>query len=227
MGKILLFVWIVLGSISGSAATHCACEVGQESGQKFFYKIGCNRWLAKKQCTTKTVINRKAKAPLAKFLPKINPGDQLELGFVGRWIDSQWTLLFVDEELVPLLKKNVSIVYDNTASLSMNDPDGVQAYLSELQLPQKSSILVKGNQTNSVGLWDSILWGNANFYAFASTEWVVTGFPNCETIENKKCSAAFQSGERGRCHNTEINRKIWLTCKKPKAGSGEFEWQRD
>ena len=228
MGRFLLFALMMSTSFSAYSATHCACEIGQEKGQKAFYKIGCDMWLSKKKCTTKKIIDRKQNLPLAKYLPKISRGDTIAIGFVGRWLETQWTLDFVDSEIVPLLKKNVSVLYDNTGSNSMNDPDEVQWQLSLLQIPQGSQIQVMGNQTESVGMWNSILWGSsANFYASASTAWAATKFPDCPTIEGKKCSATFQSGERGRCHNTETNRKIWLSCRKPKIGGGEYEWQRE
>ncbi len=183
-------------------------------------------WMAQRSCSTKTVVDRKPHESLASHLPNISKGDQIEVGFVGHWLDYWWTLAYLDKHIVPLAKKNrVSVVYDNTACSVMSNPEHVQGYLLTLDIPKNSQIVVKGSQGLSMGMWDSIFWGTANFYAFASTEWKSPRFLPCDYIEDKICSS-FQGGEKGRCNDSQKKSLEWLYCKKPKFGNGEHSWQR-
>lgn len=222
-----LFLFIFLFLQISQSATHCACEVGTNPNEKGFYKMGCNMWLNSKKCTTRKVVDRKPGQKLSQFLPKTKAGDILELSYVGHWLNFSWTIDYVQRQIVPLAKtKGVDIRYDNTACSPMSDPEAAQEYLMDLSIPKQSKIMIKGSQGLSVGMWDSIFWGQANFYAFASTEWNTAKFLPCESIEGEMCSAAFQPGEKGRCYDRDIKRLVWLYCQKPKTPGKEFEWSR-
>lgn len=210
------------------AATHCACEVGTNPNEKGFYKMGCDIWLNSKKCTTRKIVDRKPSQLLSQFLPQAKIGDVYELGFVGHWLDFSWTIDYVDQQIVPLVKKKgVDVRYDNTACSPMNDPEAVQDYLMDLSIGKKSKLMIKGSQGISIGMWDFIFFGgHANFYAYASTDWNTPKFLPCESVEGKVCSAKHQAGEKGRCYNKQIKRLVWLYCLKPKAPKHAYEWTR-
>lgn len=227
MKLVLLIFFAIAQSLAAKAETQCVCEIGKD--QKAIYRAGCNIWFSQKQCTIKKTIDRRPGTKLAQYVSKISRGDVLEIGYVGKWSDTQATAQYIEEHILPLIKiKDLRVVYENTGSFALSDPEGLQEeYLNFVKLPTNSKLLVKGSQGVSLGMWDQLFWGSANFYAFASTDWDVARFLDCTSQEGKKCSARFQKGDRGRCHDSKINRKIWLSCQKPQFGSGDFEWLRE
>lgn len=229
MTKIFLIIFLLSVSRHTLAITHCACEIGQDKSEKSNFQLNCGIWLKSKSCSTKTMVNRQAGTALSKYLPRLHNGDKLLLGYVGNWSDSTQTLLYVEDQLIPLLqKKPINIFYENLASNAMDDPDGVQDALVNMSLPVDSQITIKGSQTIAVGLLESILADLTPFHVQASTEWLVARFMNCNEIEGKSCSAAYQALEKGRCHDTNINRRMWLYCKKSDSSfGGDFKWLRD
>ena len=227
--KLFLLVLVFITSSKAFSATHCACEIGQSKSQKGIFRLDCKVWLSrKKSCTTKKIIDRPAGTKLLQYLPNLNKGDKLELGYVGNWSDASETIQYVEDQLLPVLQKKAqNIFYENMASYSMDDPDGVQEALVTMAIPPQSQITVKGTQGVAVGTLESLLWDYTRMYALASTDWLVTRFIDCENIEGKNCSSVTQGSDKGRCNDTKINRRIWLYCKQPKVGFGENQWQRD
>jgi hypothetical protein len=228
MGRLYFLFFILILTPKVFSATHCACEIGWDKNEKFFYRLGCDMWLGKFKCDSKKVIDRKPGTKLQQYLPKIKSGDTLAIGYVGHWYNTRETLNYVENQLLPIAKtKGVQVLYDNTACNPMQDPEGVQDYLMELNIPQTSLVQVKGNQNISIGMWDDVHVGKTSFYAYASTEWSTAKFPPCNAFEGKVCSAAAQAGERGRCYNKQIKRLVWLTCQRPKSGKNGYEWTRN
>lgn len=223
----IVLLGLLLGSTQVWGATHCACEMGQNKNEKFFYKVGCDMWLQPKKCDTKKVVNRKPGQKLSQFLPAAKSGDVYEVGYVGHWSDSMQTIRYVDTHLVPLAKKKgVSVRYDNTGCSPMVDPELVQDYLMSLDIPMQSQILVKGSQAVTIGMWDELFVRNSDFYSHAHTDWNNPKFLACEAREGKVCSAAHQANEKGRCYDRKIKRLVWLYCQKPSGGKHAYEWQR-
>lgn len=217
----------LLGSSGSFAAIHCACEMGQDKNEKFFYKVGCDMWLQAKKCDTKKVINRQPGQLLSQWLPAPKAGDVYELGYVGHWYNSPETIRYVERHLVPIAKKRgVDVRFDNTGCKPMEDPEAVQDYLRTVDIPVQSQILVKGSQADTIGMWDQFFIRHADFYSHASTEWSNPRFLSCQAHEGKICSAAHQAGEKGRCYDKKIKRLVWLYCQKPGGKKHAYEWQR-
>jgi hypothetical protein len=210
-----VFLFFFLFSLQGLADTHCVCEIGQNQNEKAFYRLGCETWISAKKCNSRKIIDRRLGYNLSSYIPNLKKGDTLELGFVGHWQNSQQTTEYISDQVVELVqKKQIDVNYDNTACSPMNDPEEIQEFLMDLNLPVQNHILVKGSQGISIGMWDVLFIGRANFYAYASSNWTTPKFLPCENIEEKNCSAIYQKGERGRCFDRGQKKLIWLTCRK-------------
>jgi hypothetical protein len=221
-----LFLIFFIFSLHSWAATHCVCEIGQNKNEKAFYKLGCNTWLNNRKCDSRRVLDRKNGFSLSAHLQELRQGDVLELGFVGHWLNFYQTINYISDQVVPLVqKRRIDVNYDNTACSPMDDPEGVQEYLMDLKLPAQNHIMIKGSQGISIGMWDVLFIGQANFYAYAHSDWTTPKFLPCKNIEGKVCSASFQKGETGRCYDRLQKKLVWLSCQQPEKKHA-YEWLR-
>lgn len=228
------FLCIILCFVStvSFAKIHCVCDIGKDSFEEPIYKIGCKMWHDRQQqCDTKITkqIDSNNKY-LIDVLPDIKDGDVIRAGYVGHWVSTSQTLLYVYRHLYPIATtKKVKIVYENTACNPVESPFYLQENLRDLNLLEGSSIMVKGSQALSIGMWDELYLGQANFYAYASTEWVSPGFVLCKKIEHKKCIGNYQENETGLCFDRRTKDTVKLTCREVRTlgdNTREYEWVR-
>ncbi len=208
------------------AKTHCVCEIGQVSNQKLAYKAGCKLWFTGKKCNSRTIVDRGQNGSLEAYLPPMQDGDRLRVGYVGHWKNSTGTQNYLSQNILSLVQTHsVEVTYDNTACFPMNNPEMVQSYLNRVLVKPGSSIKVSGSQNRSIGIWDLFFPGPANFNAYASTEWSAPRFWPCSAIENRACYGHIQNGQQGRCVDQSGKYLVWLTCKRP-SWFRRFRWSR-
>jgi hypothetical protein len=218
MQKLFLMVLFLFPQVMW-AKTLCVCQTDTNPSEIKYYKAGCKLWLMKKSCYEKKMITQDE--DLEKLLTPDYEAGSLELGYVGHWSSAEGSKNFIEEKVLPIVKnRNIDISIDNTGCSGMNNAFKVQNYMNSLkENGLKNKIIFKGNQTTSLGMWDSFFPGKHNLYAIASTENEMPTYPSCNEFLNKRCSGSLQNRDKGFCVN-ELSKLERLVCKR----NSTFEW---
>ncbi|MFZ4404491.1 MAG: hypothetical protein ACOYOK_10355 [Pseudobdellovibrionaceae bacterium] len=177
---------------SGAQTKLCYCEVGEyPSGQQKFFKVGCDIWLSEqKNCDVKEKVPQNFDyTQLAEF-SSAKTEDQaplLVVGFVGHFSGSREMISYLNQSIVPILKTGASVEVDNTACLSMKNPDFVLQYVKSLELPKNQTLKVTGNQATSIGKWDVVLGRSKNVPAVATSQSTEVIYPSCKRNQGMNC----------------------------------------
>ncbi|RYZ84518.1 MAG: hypothetical protein EOP06_17965 [Proteobacteria bacterium] len=81
----------------------------------------------------------------------------------------------------------------------MDAPAVAMNYVSRMVLKKGQSLVVKGNQVNSIGKWDKLMGSSYNFYAMISSAPKRVTYPNCYEFQNKACLRNVQLNEQALC----------------------------
>ena len=191
MTKKLFFLVVAIAATGVSsyvlATTSCYCEVGNyPPDQQKFFRAGCDLWLKdQKNCDFKKTVSQNYNYRSVVDFKKTN---QLKIGYVGHWSNASETIQHLHEHIVPLAKEfSISLDVDNTACKALDDPYYVNDYLKTQRLPANSAITYKGNQVNSVGLWEKLLGPSLNLNASVSSVTQQVSFPRCLLFEGRNC----------------------------------------
>lgn len=182
----------------------CLCQTGVGPKEQVpFFKAGCRIWFLQNKCQTTRIesIENPIQMPVST--------GRVRIGYVGHWSNSRDLGAYFQDNLVPFLRANStlkSVVYDNTACKAMNDPEFVQHWLQGLSQEFSGDVFIKGNQVNSIGLWDPFFWGKANLSAHVSSQTNEPRFPSCSQFLNRTCLDFVQGKQIGRCEGP--NQKI-------------------
>ncbi len=141
----------------------------------------------------------------------------MHLGYVGHWGSSNQLINFIEDNVAHVLKeKDMSLKLDNTACNAMDRPELVKAYVDGRKLvSDDKTIEVKGNQTISIGMWNSLTFGDANLNAIITNKNQKSILPSCNKFENEFCIGEFQNMQVGRCISKNGEQKL-LFCKEKK-----------
>jgi hypothetical protein len=138
----------------------------------------------------------------------------VKLGYVGHWSSSRETNEFLQEKVLPSVKK-FKVYFDihNSACSSMEDPYQVRTFLEKLG-PLARYIHMYGYQAISTGGWDPVLPGKNNFWSAVNGNTLEVRFPNCKEYEKKQCMGMFQDEEEGVCFDEKDKKYVNLKCLK-------------
>jgi hypothetical protein len=118
---------------------------------------------------------------------------------------------YLNQSIVPILKTGASVEVDNTACLSMKNPDLVLQYIKSLELPKNQTLKVTGNQATSIGKWDVVLGRSHNVPAVAASLSTEVTYPSCKRNQGMNCIQQHQLDEEIKCKNDK-NELVTLTC---------------
>jgi hypothetical protein len=227
MKNVIILFSLFMASASFAQTKACFCEIGaQPESQQGAFNTGCKLWLrAQKDCNSTEIVPQNTDYTKRTFPHRIS---EIAVGYVGHWNDSQELIEYLRTSIVPVMtQKGVTVSVDNTACRSMNDPQEVFDYVRSLRFQKGQRLNVKGNQTISVGKWDTILKG-LNFYAAISSEKDRVIYPACKEFQNYNCMMQVQLGEVGSCLDKN-NHLTQLRCCKLKQvifeGPDHYVWQ--
>ena len=138
----------------------------------------------------------------------------VKLGYVGHWSSSEETKEFIEEKLLPSIKK-YKVFFDihNSACLSMEQPYTIRSYLKGLGSNARY-IHMYGYQAISTGGWDPVLPGKHNFWSAVNGNSLEVQFPNCKEFELNECWGRFQKNGKGICFDEKNNKYVRLACVK-------------
>jgi hypothetical protein len=217
----LFFVIISLyavGANTAAASTKaCFCEVGSKpENQVRAFSLGCSMWLrTQKNCVSKQKVSEGT--DYSRLNLPLGTSD-VSIGYVGHWFNSGETVIYLQNVVTPLMKqKNVSVTIDNTACKAMENPLQVLDHVKRLRLQDHQSLVIRGNQVNSVGKWDIILGSNFNFYAIVSSITREITYPRCKGFQNGACLPKVQLNEVGTCVDKN-GQQAQLRCCKVRKG---------
>jgi hypothetical protein len=213
-----LVLFAILGLYGGTSSAAekrdlCICQTGTSPANELkFFKLGCKTWSMTQRCDEKITIslNDSIEDVLAH-----RPGvKSVKLGYVGHWSSSRETTHFIEEKVLPSVKK-YKVYFDihNSACSSMENPYKVRAFFQKLG-PDASYLHMYGYQAISTGGWDPILPGKNNFWSAVNGNSLEVQFPNCKEYENKQCMGMFQEEEEGVCFDKKQEKFVTLKCLK-------------
>lgn len=216
MKKLFLFFAVVLVAITASlsvqALTFCYCEIGAyPSQQQKYFRSGCYLWLnQQKKCDSKkTVVHDHDYRTDLLNHKNIN----LKIGYVGHWSGTDETIQYIDQTIIPLIREFslTTAEIDNTACMALQQPYRVHEFVKSQRLPANSQLTFKGNQVNSIGMWEKILGPSLNLNAVVSTRYDQVAFPRCLIFEGQSCMKNPQANNSGLCID-QNNILKQLTC---------------
>lgn len=213
MKQLFLLLCLIFLSTRSFAADFdlCVCQTGTSPrGQVGFFKLGCKFWNATQSCTKKMTAG--FDDSLDELLAQHPATKKLRLGYVGHWSSARASSAFLQNQIVPLVKKHdVAVSVDNTACLATDNPYFIQKYLRSV--PEVAGrIDFRGNQAISTGMWDKLFEGKNNFWARVSGDPVAVTFPACREFEGKVCSRDFQKNGTGVCEDQNEGTHVFLRC---------------
>ncbi len=218
MKKIIMLTLLV--SIQVFANTDCCiCEIGQNNaaGDKAgsieiaLFKKGCQIVLnTKNNCAVKVIQSTDKKSV---NVPEHCAGRNIDLSYVGHWDSGNVTkhygmYKYYENVLLPLsMKTNVDITYNNTACLSASDHSlkmiienrtATAEFIKLLEASgtttedadNKKSIIIKGNQSVSVGVWGEIIKSFDNVWAEINTRTLEIKYPFCSGYIGNTCDTS-------------------------------------
>jgi hypothetical protein len=218
MPKWIFAILILLFSqLSFSANKCCYCEIGDGPANEIgFFKLGCNMWLAKQNdCAFKqTVEQNYPYADISTNDLVCANGGTMNVGYVGHWSGSKETVTYLKKILLPAIRRHaMTINFDNTACKAMQDPNMVQSFIVRERLPNGTALNARGNQVDSIGLWEKVFGKSPNFWAIASTDHPNVQYPDCASFENMNCMQNVQLNEKAVCKSNSHGGKLrTLAC---------------
>jgi hypothetical protein len=221
MQKLIFIMSALIYIISPTTAFAdiCVCEVMSHPDEMKWYEKGCSIWLNRQSnCSVK--VSRTQLSGSQFEVPK-SKDKVVRLGFVGHWSNTSQTENYLSGTLLPFMKKSgKSVVFDNTACSGHDDSDRLVSFVKSTVQPkmQKNQYLsLKGHQSISIGLWDSVLGESFNFYSSLDSRTLKIEYPSCEKFENQRCleRGTFlpwtQKDQTGFCKN-ERQQLVQLRC---------------
>lgn len=210
--RIIIFSFFIVNNFAAAKPQKaCFCEAGTyPEYQRPAFAAGCRLWLKEqKDCATKHEVQHGvsyADLPLQQDLTHIS------IGYVGHWINSQQLLSYLHSRINPLMsQKGLSVSIDNTACSSMNDPSLILDYVKNMAFQKDQNLIIKGNQTRSVGKWDALIGSKNNFYAFVKNTKKEVIYPNCREFQNYRCLQGVQANDEAVC-TTDNSQLMRLRC---------------
>jgi hypothetical protein len=211
------------------AETGCYCETGnQPRFETPLFKLGCDIWLAQQTgCAFKKTV--------AENFDYANPDEpaftDLKVGYVGHWGSSAQTVLYLLSSILPVMRdKGVSVEVDNTACSGMDNPPLVLSSMTILKLLLKpeQTLLIRGNQTESVGEWSIAPgFGTVNFPATVSSSSDTIIYPPCQDYLDDNCLKAIQAKQPAQCDSGNGQLTTLYCCTTFDRGGRGREIQRD
>jgi hypothetical protein len=197
----LIYLSIVLNPVEAMAvfgsSSFCICQTGDNPGnQVLFFQAGCVLWLAANRCIGGSI------QPVSEKITLPSKTRHLYVGYVGHWGSSEELVSYLDQFISPILSRGLESVYiDNTACFAMDNPTLVLNWLSSARKNFSGKIEIVGNQTLSIGMWQPMYWGKANFSAKVVSNIEHAQYPACVIYENQRCvgTLRIQEGETGLC----------------------------
>ncbi len=189
----------------------CICQTGTSPSNEIkFFKLGCKTWSMTQSCGEKITIS--LDDSIEDVLADRPNVKSVKLGYVGHWSSSRETNEFIEEKVLPSVKK-YKVYFDihNSACSAMNDPYDVRTFLKGLGKDARY-IHMYGYQAISTGGWDPILPGKNNFWSAVNGNSLEVQFPNCKEFEKKQCMGMFQSKEEGVCYDQKDEKFVTLKC---------------
>ena len=189
----------------------CICQTGTAPSNEIkFFKLGCKTWSMTQRCDEK--ITMSLDDSIENVLAQRPGVKSVKLGYVGHWSSSRETNSFIEEKVLPSVKK-FGVYFDihNSACSSMDNPYVVKSFFKKLGSDARY-IHMYGYQAISTGGWDPILPGKNNFWSAVNGNSLEVQFPNCKEYEQKQCMGMFQSEEKGVCYNEKDKKFVALKC---------------
>jgi hypothetical protein len=214
--------------VSAFAQDSCFCETGNFPQNEIkYFKLGCQIWLSEQaNCTNQEIVPTGTSYVDRRMASE--PG-QVNIGYVGHWASAGQLVNYLKDTVKPLLDSGLSVSIDNTACLSMDQPEKVLSYVESLQLPANQELKIKGNQANSIGEWEALVGSGFNFWAKVTSGRNEIEFPNCDDFEHYACLKRYQLNHHGRCLDSRGN-LIQLTCCQVAADSeiepAYYQWEQ-
>jgi hypothetical protein len=220
--KKLLYLIVLVSSINVTLADVCICTVSSRHGSEyggapvseiFWHKMGCSIWNDRqKTCRIRTTMA--IDEDLEGFLEQHHQdGEKVKIGYVGHWSSSNETVGYLNDEISPLVQKfNGDFYINNTACLSMKEPQKVKKAIDAIPRTQDQKIVFKGTQTVSIGIFDDITLHlkKADLWSRVSTEDNEISYPKCSAYRYKSCTG-YQNFAVGTCLNHK-DEKTKMTC---------------
>jgi hypothetical protein len=214
--------------VSAFAQNSCFCETGiRPTNEIKYFKLGCQIWLSKQaNCTNSEIVPTGT-----SYIDRGNASTsgQVIIGYVGHWTSASELVDYLKKTVKPLLDSGLSVDIDNTACLSMDQPEKVLSYVESLRLPSGQELKIKGNQANSIGEWESLIGSGYNFWAKVASNQNEVEFPSCDDFEHYACLEKYQLNHHGRCWDATGN-LIQLSCCRVAAESeiepAFYQWEQ-
>jgi len=207
----------------------CICYIDNNSGEEFFYKLGCERWLdeANKQfgCAKKEI--RPRPAPEGSALPENHDiGQELgvpqgcssvSFGYVGH----TYSIYDLAPRLAKLcVSRGCPVTYQNTACNSFYSDADLQEFLNQLGgqyglSPGQLAIQCSNVQTH--GMWP--FWTDPSCY-------VMVG--GCRPLYDTSCNKLIHNGcvrigESSKCKDSETGFEVDISCCPPGIFGGTWQ----
>ena len=210
---LLIITWVLSSSLLAQEARKncCICQTGETSSfQNWWFRKGCKKWLKKQSCEAGTSIVSLSENLTKEFKKNCSVGSSLRLGFVGHWKGYKETIEFIDEVLKPTsLENETSIYYENSACRVLDEPGVVQKHLEDVaETLGGLSIEIEGNQSISLGEWDSLLPGKTNLGALVGTSYKKYLIPDCEVFEEKGCVSSSKGKKKKKSNQIQAGQCI-------------------
>jgi hypothetical protein len=191
----------------------CICQTGTAPSNEIkFFKLGCKTWSMTQRCDEKITIS--LDDSIEDVLADRPNVKSVKLGYVGHWSSSRETNEFIEEKVLPSIKKyKVHFDIHNSACSAMDDPYRIRSFFKKLG-PEARYLHMYGYQAISTGGWDPILPGKNNFWSAVNGNSLEVQFPSCKEFELKQCMGMFQSKEEGVCYDDKKEKYVTMTCLK-------------
>jgi hypothetical protein len=190
----------------------CVCQYGNSTEfEMFMFRRGCSVWFVQNDCGATSVIS--LDDPVIDSLPEKFSG-KIRVGYVGHWNSSEQFIEFLQSQILPITEQRnfTALLIDNTGCNAMADADSVKAYVNTALQSTGKKVEIRGNETVSIGLWDSFYLGKGNLTATISADGGLH-FPVCEDYIGSACPFRARNGHKleGFCQAKDGVKK-WLGC---------------
>jgi hypothetical protein len=198
-------------SIASEKRDLCICQTGTAPSNEIkFFKLGCKTWSMTQRCDEKITIS--LDDSIEDVLAERPGVKSVKLGYVGHWSSSRETNEFIEEKVLPSVKKyKVHFDIHNSACSAMSDPYDIRSFFKKLGSDARY-IHMYGYQAISTGGWDPVLPGKNNFWSSVNGNSLEVQFPNCKEFEHKQCLGMFQNKEEGVCYDDKKDKFVTMTC---------------